>query len=120
MIDCGYDVEIDVRYIDNSFYLGHDVPAYKVTTEWLFDRADKLWIHCKNLKALYILKGYTKFNYFYHDKDDFTLTSKGYVWTYPLKEICPDSVLVCPTIEQTKFYANKNITGICTDWPFLI
>ena len=25
-IDLGYDVEIDVRYINNKFWLGHDSP----------------------------------------------------------------------------------------------
>ena len=29
-IDLGYDVEIDVRYIDKKFWLGHDKSDYEI------------------------------------------------------------------------------------------
>ena len=34
-INRGYDVEIDLRIIDNIFYLGHDTPDHIVEFEWL-------------------------------------------------------------------------------------
>ena len=37
-IDLGYDVEIDVRYADDKFWLGHDEPDYEVELEWLLER----------------------------------------------------------------------------------
>lgn len=40
----GYDVEIDVWFID-TFYLGHDKPEYKVTKSFLENT--KLWCHAK-------------------------------------------------------------------------
>jgi hypothetical protein len=47
-IKAGYNVEIDVRYINGKLHLGHDTPDYSVTLEWLEQRQDKLWVHCKN------------------------------------------------------------------------
>jgi hypothetical protein len=45
-----------------------------------------LWVHCKNIEALYeFAHGTSGFNYFWHQEDDFTLTSKNYIWTYPGK-----------------------------------
>ena len=37
-IDLGYDVEIDIRYIDGKFWLGHDESDYEVNLSWLLDR----------------------------------------------------------------------------------
>ena len=34
-IDLGYNVEIDVWFVNNSFYLGHDKPQYKVNHDFL-------------------------------------------------------------------------------------
>ena len=31
----GFDVEIDVWYIDNQFWLGHDKPQYKISEGFL-------------------------------------------------------------------------------------
>ena len=42
----GYDVEIDVWYVDRSFFLGHDAPQYKVDTKFLQNA--NLWCHAKN------------------------------------------------------------------------
>jgi hypothetical protein len=62
-ITLGYNVEIDLWYIEGRFMLGHDKPQYEVYTEWLYQRSDKLWIHCKNVKAF-------EFFNFFHDKQD--------------------------------------------------
>ena len=41
----GFDVEIDVWYKDNEWYLGHDEPTYHINMNWL--RNKKLWCHAK-------------------------------------------------------------------------
>ncbi len=51
-IKLGYDVEIDIWVIDGNFYLGHDGPQYNISLDWLSDRIDRLWIHCKNIEAI--------------------------------------------------------------------
>ena len=74
----GFDVEVDVWVIDDVLYLGHDKPQYKVEFRWFRDRINKLWVHCKNAEAMLFFNrdGY-KFNYFWHEEDMLTLTSKN-------------------------------------------
>ena len=55
-IDLGYDVEVDVWFINNSFYLGHDKPQYKINYKFLIN--DKLWCHAKNINALIEMSKY--------------------------------------------------------------
>lgn len=111
----GFDVEIDIWYIDNQIYLGHDEAQYGIDFRWLRDRIKKLWIHCKNLEALVLLKncGYDV-NYFWHQEDDFTITSMGYFWTYPGKELSSNSVAVMP--ETKEFKDIDKAYAICSDY----
>lgn len=111
-IKSGFDVEIDLWIIKNELFLGHDKPQYKIDISWLAERQDKLWIHCKNTDALrYMLS--TNFNYFWHETDTYTLTSKGYVWAYPNNfELNDRSILVMPT---NPYLVKRNTLGICTD-----
>ena len=105
----GYDVEIDVWFID-TFYLGHDKPEYKVTKSFLENT--KLWCHAKNLLALENLQK-LKTKYFWHQEDDYTLTSNGYIWTYPGKKLSKKSICVLPELKKIRI--PKYISGICSD-----
>ena len=66
-----FDVEVDVWYIDETLWLGHDEPQYEVNFKWFFDRAHQLWIHCKNVEAVqYFLSNDSQaqiFNFFWHE-----------------------------------------------------
>lgn len=120
-IDLCYDVEVDVRYKDCKFYLGHDQSQYYVSMSWLVKRKDNLWIHCKDLKSLEVFSNTpVQFNYFWHQEDDYTLTSKNYIWTYPGKPYIDRSIIVMPewNIELENFYEIKkyNCYGICSDF----
>lgn len=109
-----YDVEIDIWLIDNQIYLGHDKPTYKIEMNWLVDRIDMLWIHCKNTEILELLNECEhKFNYFWHENDTVTLTSHGFMWAYPGKQSIKNSIAVLPEIyndDVSKCY------GICSDY----
>jgi hypothetical protein len=110
----GYDVEIDIWWIENDYYLGHDEPKFKIDLIYLYPLFDKIWFHCKNLDALYNLsKYYPNSNYFWHQNDDFTLTSKNFIWTYPNKDLTPNSICVLP--EQSN-YIDIKCYGICSDF----
>lgn len=120
-INSGYDVEIDIRLIDNQFWLGHDEPQYQIDNEWLIERISNLWIHCKNIDALYkFSNNENNYNYFWHQNDDFTLTSKNYIWTYPGKEYTTRSIIVMPEwntdIDSLGSLKNLNCHGICSDY----
>ena len=107
-----YDVEIDV-WADDKIWLGHDKPQYECSISFLINNYKKLWIHCKNLEALDVLSNFKVLNYFWHQTDDFTLTSKNFVWTYPGKYVCNRSVLV---IDDAREYAGPICFGLCSDY----
>lgn len=110
-LDKGLDVEIDA-WDAGGIYLGHDKPEHKCPMSFLVSNSDKLWIHCKNLTALQMLNGIPSLNIFWHEQDDFTLTSKGFIWTYPDKEVCSDSVIV---VDDATKYNGKKCYGLCSD-----
>jgi hypothetical protein len=111
-INSGFDVEIDMWWVDGRVYLGHDEPTYEVDNEWLVDRADKLWVHCKNIELLNWIP-ITLLHYFWHENDTLTLTSKNYVWVYPGKQPVVGSIAVMPEIHNDKI---KKCAGICSDF----
>jgi hypothetical protein len=123
-INKGYDVEVDVWYIDNKWYFGHDTPQYEVDLK-IFNHVkyynfNKLWFHCKNLESLYELSWhhkwmYKEINYFWHQNDNFTLTSRQYIWTYPGNKLEYNSICVLP---ELSIYTNDELAicaGICSD-----
>jgi hypothetical protein len=138
VLNKGFDCEIDVRYIDGKWFLGHDTPDYEISLDFLLDNSDKLWIHCKNVAALSKLLGitetseyrrsddvfsgngeaiggkYPKLNIFWHQEEDFTLTSKGYIWTYPGKEITSSSIVVMPEWKMEEL--PKHAFAVCSDY----
>ena len=108
----GYDVEIDMWWIDGRIYLGHDAPQYEVSDDWLGERMDKLWVHCKNIDLLNWIKS-TKLHYFWHETDTLTLTSKNYIWAYPGKQPIKNSIAVMPELYNDNI---ANCIGICSDY----
>jgi glycerophosphoryl diester phosphodiesterase len=113
-LDHGFDVEIDVWYKNNKWYLGHDKPQYPVNGSFLQNK--KFWCHAKNLDAFNLMLENKKINCFWHQNDDFTLTSRGYIWTYPDKETKDNSVIV---LINQRSKIPKKCFGICTDFPLI-
>ena len=112
----GYDVEIDVQMIDNEIYLGHDRPQYKINIEWIYVRINKLWVHCKNIEAIEFfsyIENNNKINYFWHQEDTVTLTSKRYVWAFPGKQPIKNSVAVLPEVYKDPI---NQCAGVCSDY----
>lgn len=110
----GYDVEVDIWLIDKQLYLGHDKPQYGVDLKWLSDRFSKLWIHCKNVEAvLYFKECVNDVNYFWHESDLLTLTSKNYIWAYPGKQPILGSIAVLPELYNDDV---SKCIGVCSDY----
>ncbi len=105
-----FDVEVDVWWIDGKFYLGHDKPETEVTLDFLMH--PKLWCHTKNIEALNVLIDYDV-HCFYHNIDDCTLTSRGYIWTYPGKQLFINSIAVLP---EQRYSDHTSCSGICSDF----
>lgn len=118
-------VEIDVWRINKSLYLGHDNPKYKTTNNFLQALEDRrpnskvnsLFIHCKNFDALkYFATHKSKnFCYFWHENDQYTLTSNGYIWTYPTSTIGNKKNQILVTEVLLDKEAQNKLAGICTD-----
>lgn len=111
----GFDVEVDVWFVDKMLFLGHDKPTYGMDFRWFRDRITKLWIHCKNKEAIEFFTnniGY-EFNYFWHQNDNMTLTSKKHIWVYPDKQPVKNSIAVLP--ENYNVNIDECI-GICSDF----
>jgi hypothetical protein len=111
-IALGYDVEIDVWMIAGVLLLGHDEPQYGITQDWLNERYDNLWIHCKNIEAMEWFNILRSYHYFWHEEDTLTLTSRGVVWAYPGKQPIKGSIAVMP--ERSSDDVSICI-GICSD-----
>jgi hypothetical protein len=111
-IDEGYDVEVDLWWVDGKVYLGHDKPQYEVSDEWLGERIDKLWVHCKNVESLNWIRN-TSLHYFWHEQDTLTLTSKNHMWVYPGKQPIIGSIAVMPEIHNDNI---SNCWGVCSDF----
>lgn len=113
----GYDVEIDVWVVDNKFMLGHDKPQYEFPFDLFNNHYNKLWIHCKNIDALSQLNNMdnigSKLNYFWHEEDTVTLTSKNYIWAYPGKQPIKNSIAVMPEIYNDNV---EGCFGVCSDY----
>lgn len=110
----GYHCEIDLWMVDSSLYLGHDLPVYNIDEQFLNQTG--LWIHAKNLDALTWLTT-TDYNYFWHQTDDYVITSHQYIWAYPGKKLTERSICVMPEWDDPKLEnINKSCYGICSDF----
>lgn len=118
-LQAGFDIEVDVWIDDsqqyepyNGLYLGHDTPTYKIDVDFL--KNDKIWVHAKNHQALQFLLE-NNVHCFWHENDDHTLTSKGYIWTYPGKPVTQKSVIVKLEKDSYKLFENR-CSGYCSDY----
>ena len=111
-IALGFEVEIDIWFKEDKLFLGHDEPQYETDINWLEERKDHLWVHCKNVEALVELID-TKVNCFFHYEDTVTLTSKGTIWAFPGKQPIKKSVAVLPERYDDNL---DDCIGICSDF----
>ena len=117
VLGAGFDCEIDLWVVEDRLFLGHDEPMYNVTLEFL--QTGGLWIHAKSLNTLHWLtKCNLDLNYFWHENDSYTVTSKGYIWAYPGRPLTNNCVMVMPEWHDAKLEHVKDIDcyGVCSDY----
>tara|TARA_B100001750_G_C15514678_1_gene606168 strand:+ start:3148 stop:3579 length:432 start_codon:yes stop_codon:yes gene_type:complete len=114
-INNGFDSEIDIWLQGRRLYLGHDEPKYAIDKDWLFLRSEKLWCHAKNIDALNWLLRWDRINCFWHQEDNYTITSKKFIWTtnYFLSD---KLIFVSPNLKINESKNNYNCVGICSDY----
>lgn len=122
-----YDVELDLRYntSTNLLEIGHDYPRdsdilnINEFINIFKNYSDRLWLHCKNIDAIFLLSSLEiKFNYFGHSDDEFVLTSFGNVFTKP-GVLHKNAIAVMPELFSNKIDNSIFLSqGILTDFPF--
>jgi len=116
-----FDCEIDLWVVNSELWLGHDAPQYLIKEDFLKNNSLNFWIHAKNLAALRWLASTTFYKYFWHQNDDFVLTSNNFIWTFPGKELTSLSIAVMPEWDDPDFKnLNTNCYGICSDYVSII
>ena len=108
-----FDVEIDLWFVNENFFLGHDKPQYKVDKNFLNNK--RFWIHAKNLNCFYKLNK-SNLNYFWHENDKVIFTSKGFFWNFPGTKLNKQkSIYVLPE-NNKKFDRSLDYIGVCSDY----
>tara|TARA_B100000787_G_C15971001_1_gene197316 strand:- start:28 stop:489 length:462 start_codon:yes stop_codon:yes gene_type:complete len=121
-IESGFEVEIDIFIKNSEWYFGHDEPSYKIGStndlkSFINNRESKMWFHCKNSDALEKMSNQKKLNYFWHQNDDYTITSHGFIWAYPGKTLKENAIILFPEKFFTKEeISKKNYMGLCSDF----
>jgi len=108
----GYDVEVDVWNISGKYYLGHDSPQFLIKEDFLTKQG--LWCHAKDPLSLVEMTKNPEIHCFWHEEDQYTLTSKGKIWIYPNKKPLEGGILVLQG-EQVPPSSVK-LAGICSDF----
>jgi len=114
VLNSGYDVEVDVWVLEGQYWLGHDAPIYQIEKDFLQNK--QLWCHAKNLQALESLASLKDVHYFWHQNDDYTLTSRGFIWCYPGKKTLSNSICVMPEKSNYPIDEISACAGICSDY----
>ena len=99
--------ENNPEYIQKALDMGYDFEKYHTN----------LWLHCKEIEVIeklnqLDLRG-TYLNYFWHENDTLTITSKGYLWAYPGKQPINNSIAVLPELNGDD--TSKSL-GVCSDY----
>jgi hypothetical protein len=113
VLNKGYDVEIDVWKIGAKLFLGHDGPQFPI--DYSFIKNESLLCHAKNLEALEYMLKMDDVHCFWHQEDHYTITSNGYIVSYPGYAVTPKTICMRPeTQSYTQLYGSAY--AICSDY----
>lgn len=114
-IASGFDIEVDIRMNNFGIFLGHDEMKHEIDEDFIKDIKDHAWFHCKNIAALgYFTNVMPDAKFFWHENDEYTLTSNGYIWTYPEKVFTNKSIVVVKGKVDLGIY--EGAYGVCSDY----
>jgi len=113
----GWSVEVDLRKVGSTLFLGHDFPQYVTSLDWLTARQSKLLIHLKDIEAAKFLQKATSLHTFCHANDPFTMTSQGCIWHHDLSTSLTGIV---PLLTEQLLTASHwfNCHGVCSDYVY--
>lgn len=116
----GFDVEVDVRLLNNTLYVGHDAPIYPLPDAWFQPNLiDRIWFHAKDIDAHRVMLG-LGVKTFMHDDEPWVMVG-DLKWHHPRlnptlsfqnDDIALD-VVGFPRLNP----ASRGMYAVCTDWP---
>ena len=116
-IQLGYEVEVDLRYINGEFWLGHDIGQYKIELSWMEPRKEMIWFHCKDIESSLELLKFVNYKFFCHSNDPYVLTSTNKLWVHDLKgKINKNCIIPLLDKKDISTYINDAPYAICTDY----
>lgn len=111
-LELGFGAEIDVWLIDGSIFLGHDKPRFLISIDYL--KNDMLLCHAKNKEAFEVMLACSDIHTFWHQEDEYTLSSKRIPIVYPGKPLMNNCIAMVrdyyTELDFSKCYA------ICSDY----
>lgn len=117
----GFNVEVDLWFVDGAYLLGHDGPEHPIDLR-AFDREEIIF----HLKSPHVppLKHADAFAI---ENDPYALTRRGLLWTNYGRAPTPEAVMCSPELVGDQrpladFVRTMQHTaaGICTDYPLLV
>jgi hypothetical protein len=118
-IDSGFMVEADVWGGSDTLFFGHDGPQYVMPADYFKRYGQGTIFHCKNLDALDFMRRSNQ-HYFWHQNDDYTLTSYGYIWAFPGKPVKNTINYIIVNKHAINLPEDmQDVAGICTNYPKL-
>tara|TARA_B100000900_G_C20243996_1_gene579143 strand:+ start:178 stop:648 length:471 start_codon:yes stop_codon:yes gene_type:complete len=114
-ISKGFDVEVDLWGQNDNLFLGHENAKFKVDFDWLIQRKENLWIHCKNFNSMYLLLN-SDLRFFFHEKEDYNLVSDKHIWAHNFSEINNSCIIPLLTKDEALNWKFQNVYGVCSDF----
>lgn len=112
----GFDCEIDVRWLKDKWYLGHNTPDYLVPSSFL--TLPGLWVHLKDAATVSVMQLQpTLCNWFWHEVDNIAFTSRGNGWTGNPEFRSQKNILMISDISWLEIpFKEYHFYGCCNDW----
>jgi len=110
--EMGFHVEIDVWLVDGKFFLGHDNPKFPISIDYL--KNEKLLCHAKNKEAFEAMLEHSSIHSFWHQEDEYTLSSKRIPIVYPGKPLMTNCIAMV-----RDYYTESDFSkcyAICSDY----
>ena len=107
--------DLNIPHLEND---SHIIPIH-VEDPRLCKEAANLLIddHAKNIEALEHMLN-VGVHCFWHESDHYTITSNGFIWTYPGHTLTPQSICVMPEKFEGLYSQHEinNCAGVCSDF----
>lgn len=116
MLHC--DVEVDLFFLDECFWLGHDFPKHQISLSWIEKYKKNIWFHCKNLEAAWKIGQINSTKFFCHSSDPYVLINTGHIWVHDLSlDLSSQCIIPLIDLQSLIKFPKEKVFAICSDYP---